>query len=58
MTQNPHPSQDPRTRRKEALQLTAAIAVIVCAILLGFALGLRTGSWRERRHEGAQGLAV
>ncbi len=34
MTQNPHPSQDPRTRRKEALQLTAAIAVIVCAILL------------------------
>lgn len=51
MTQNPHPSQDPRSRRKEALQLTAAIAVIVCAILLGFALGLRTGDWRERRHE-------
>ena len=37
MTQNPHPSQDPRACRKEALQLTAAIAVIVCAILLGFA---------------------
>lgn len=49
MTQNRQPSQDPRARRKEAFRLTAAVVVVGCAILLGFALGLRTGDRRDRR---------
>ena len=49
MTQNRQASQDPRARRKEAFRLTAAVVVVGCAILLGFALGLRTGDRRDRR---------
>ena len=49
MTQNRQTSQDPRARRREAFRLTAAVVVVGCAILLGFALGLRTGDWRDRR---------
>lgn len=49
MTQNRQASQDPRARRREAIRLTAAVVVVGCAILLGFALGLRTGDWRDRR---------
>ena len=49
MTQNRQASQDPRARRREAIRLTAAVVVVGCAILLGFALGLRTGDRRDRR---------
>ena len=58
MAENPFPFHfhDPKVRRREAIRVTAAAAVIGCAILVGFALGLRTGDRRERREASADTL--